>query len=94
MNPWAEECARSALSKRYAREELGHLDREAASITAHYVALIAAAAQTEGAEDGKILELLAYIIETGCSSRSAIRRKTESMDARGDEYLIIGEAEE
>ena len=34
MNPWAEECARTALSKGYTREELGRLDRGAASITA------------------------------------------------------------
>ena len=94
MNPWAEECARRAFARTYTREELGQLDREAASMTAQYVALVAAAAQTEGTEEGITLELLAQIIETGCSSRSAIRRKTESMDARGDEYRIIEEAEE
>lgn len=93
MNPWAEECARTALSKGYTREELGRLDRGAASITAQYVALIAAAAQAEGKEGRITLELLAQIIETGCSSRSAIRRKTESMDARGDEYRILEESE-
>ena len=94
MNPWAEECARMAFAKTYTREELGQLDREAASITAQYVALVAASAQAQGMALGETVGLLAEIIEAGCTSRSAIRRKTESMDARGDEYRIIEEAGE